>query len=55
MSDQNIRYQQNLKNRKIPIFELSTNDRDTILSAREKVILSVLSVQGTDYLEVTLP
>ncbi|MFI5262915.1 MAG: DUF5615 family PIN-like protein [Candidatus Kapaibacterium sp.] len=54
-SDQNIRYQQNLTNRKIAIIELSTNDRDTIISSSHKVILSVQSVQPSDYLEVTLP
>src|SRR5947209_147181 len=54
-SDHNIRYQQNLKGRKIAIIELSTNERDIILSSREKIILAVQSAREKDYLEISLP
>src|SRR5258708_7713683 len=53
-SDQNIRYQQNLQNRRIAIVELSTNDSDVILSSREKIILAVLSVKETEYIQAKL-
>ena len=54
-SDRNLRYQQNLLDRKISIVELSTNDRDILLSSGEKITLVVQSVQEIGYLEVTLP
>lgn len=54
-SDRNLRYQQNLTDRKISIVELSTNDRDMILSSREKIIHSVSTLSDKSYLEVTLP
>jgi hypothetical protein len=54
-SDQNIRYQQNLKNRKIAIIELSTNERDVILSSGDKIISAVQSAREQSYLEISLP
>lgn len=53
-SDLNIRYQQNLTDRKIAILELSTNDWNTIRSSKEKIMLAVESIKGIDYLEVKL-
>ena len=54
-SDRNLRCQQNLKDRKITIIELSTNDRDIILMSQEKLIHSLLLIKEIRYLEVTLP
>src|SRR5437660_249930 len=53
-SDQNIRYQQNLSNRKIAIIELSSNDRDIILASGEKIIKAFLSIRSNEYLEIKL-
>ncbi len=54
-SDRNLRYQQNLTDRKISIIELSTKDRDIILSSREKISHSVSTLNDKSYLEVVLP
>jgi rRNA-processing protein FCF1 len=54
-SDRNLRYQQNLSERIIPIIELSTNDRDIILSSKEKILATVSAIEGNSYLEISLP
>ena len=42
-SDQNIRYQQNLAGRSIPILELSTNDLRRLLAAAVEIQAAVVS------------
>jgi hypothetical protein len=53
-SDQNIRYQQNLSNRRIAIIELSSNDRNTILASGEKIMQAFLSIKTNEYIEIKL-
>ena len=53
-SDRNMRYQQNLSDRQIIIIELSTNDRDIVLSSKEKITSAVHSIHGHEYLEISL-
>ena len=54
-TDQNLRYQQNLADRRIAIIELSTNDVRRILAAAP-VILSAIHDSGPgDFLQIAIP
>jgi len=48
-SDQNLRYQQNLTDRRIAILELSTNDWATIKHHLEEVVDRVRSMQPGEF------
>jgi hypothetical protein len=48
-SDQNLRYQQNLANRKIAILELSTNDWATIKLHIDEVVARIESMQPGEF------
>ena len=48
-SDQNLRYQQNLTDRKIAILELSTNDWATIKHHLDEVIARINSMQPGEF------
>ncbi len=54
-SDQNIRYQQNLTNRKIAIIELSSNDLRRILAAGVAIASAVNSIKSGDYTRIDIP
>ena len=54
-SDQNIRYQQNLAGRRIPILELSTNDLRRILAAAELIQSSVATIQPGEFRQLEIP
>ncbi len=54
-SDQNIRYQQNLAGRTIPILELSTNDLRRIRAAAESIRSAVMSIRLGNYLRLEIP
>lgn len=48
-SDQNLRYQQNLSNRKIAILELSTNDWATIRRHMSEIIARIDAMQPGEF------
>ena len=48
-SDQNIRYQQNLAGRRIPVLELSTNDLRRILAAAVEILSAVTAIQPGEF------
>jgi hypothetical protein len=48
-SDQNLRYQQNLSDRKIAILELSTNDWATIRHHLESVVARIDAMQPGEF------
>jgi len=51
-ADQNIRYQQNLRERTLPILELSTNDRRRI---RATSVAIQAALQPGNYLRLEIP
>jgi hypothetical protein len=54
-SDQNIRYQQNLLGRLIPILELSTNDLRRIRTAANSVQFAVAEIKPGNYVRLEIP
>lgn len=54
-SDQNIRYQQNLAGRRIPILELSTNDLRRILGAAALIQTAVATIQPGEFRQLEIP
>lgn len=54
-SDQNIRYQQNLAGRRIPILELSTNDLHRIEAAAALIHSTVATIQSGQFLKLEIP
>lgn len=54
-SDQNIRYQQNLAQRRLPIIELSTNDLRRIRAAAESIQSTLVGIQPGDYHRLEIP
>lgn len=54
-SDQNIRYQQNLAARRIPILELSTNDLRRILAAASSIQAAVATIQPGEFRQLEIP
>jgi len=54
-SDQNIRYQQNLANRRIAILELSTNDYRRILNAKDLIQSVVATIQPREFKRLEVP
>ena len=54
-SDQNIRYQQNLAGRRIPILELSTNDLHRIEAAAALIQSAVASIQPGQFVKLEIP
>jgi hypothetical protein len=54
-SDQNIRYQQTLAGRQIPILELSTNDLRRILAASSLIRTAILNIQPGDFIRLQIP
>jgi predicted nuclease of predicted toxin-antitoxin system len=54
-SDQNIRYQQNLTGRRIPILELSTNDLRRILAAASLLQSAINTVKAGEFRQIGDP
>jgi len=54
-ADQNIRYQQNLANRKIAILELSTNDLRRIQTAAEQIKAVIGNLQKSEFRRLDIP
>jgi hypothetical protein len=54
-SDQNLRYQQNLAGRAIPILELSTNDWRRIQAASELIRQAVATIQPREFRHLEIP
>jgi hypothetical protein len=54
-SDQNIRYQQNLAGRTIPILELSTNDLRRICAFAAEVQAAVVSSKAGEFRHLDIP
>jgi len=54
-SDQNIRYQQNLSGRRIPILELSANDLRRIQAATSSILASIASIKPGDFCRLEIP
>jgi hypothetical protein len=54
-SDQNIRYQQNLAGRSIPILELSTNDLRRIQTAAPEIRAVVAAIQPGEFVQLQIP
>ena len=50
--DQGIRYQQNLKGRKIAILQLSTNDWILLEKRSSEILAALASIQAGQYLEL---
>ena len=53
--DQNIRYQQNLADRRIAILEISTNDLRRIMSAADLVHQAAAFIQPGEYRQLSIP
>lgn len=54
-SDQNIRYQQNLAGRRIPILELSTNKLRRLQAAAPLIQAAVAAVHPGDFRQLHIP
>lgn len=54
-SDQNIRYQQNLAGRRIPILELSSNNLRRIEAAFALIQSAIATIQSGEYRRVDIP
>lgn len=54
-SDQNLRYQQNLAGRRLPILVLSTNDLRRILSSEREIVGAVVSMRPGQFVELEIP
>lgn len=54
-SDQNIRYQQNLSERRIAILELSTNDLRRILVIADRINAALGTIQPGEYVRLEVP
>ena len=54
-SDQNIRYQQNLSGRLIPIIELSTNNLRRILASTSLLLSTIENVKPGAFHQVEIP
>ncbi|MCU0783372.1 MAG: hypothetical protein MUF81_04845 [Verrucomicrobia bacterium] len=54
-SDQNIRYQQNLAGRQIPIMELSTNDLRRIQAAAVLIQSAIAAIRPGEFRQLVIP
>ena len=53
-TDQQLKYQQNLKGRKLAILALSTNRWPQVKARTQEIIAAVLALKPGDYVELTL-
>lgn len=51
-ADQNLRYQQNLAGRRLPILELSTNDLRRIQAAADLIRAAVVAIQPGEFMHL---
>lgn len=54
-SDQNIRYQQNIAGRRLPILERSTNDLRRIRAAAAEILAAVANIQPGEFRRLEIP
>ena len=54
-TDKNLRYQQNLTNRKIALIVLSTTSWPRIQKIADQILLALLTMKVGDYLEMDVP
>lgn len=54
-SDQNLRCQQNLAGRRLPILVLSTNDLRRILASEHEIVAAVVSMRQGQFVELEIP
>ena len=54
-SDQNMRYQQNLAGRRLPILELSTNDLRRIQSAAALILSAIATIKAGEFRKLEIP
>ena len=54
-TDKNLRYQQNLNNRKIALIVLSTTSWPRIQKIADQILLVLLTMKIGDYLEMEIP
>ncbi len=54
-ADQNIRYQQNLSGRRIPIIELSTNNLRKILASASLVQSAIETIKPGEFRQIEIP
>ena len=54
-SDQNIRYQQNLAERRLPVLELSTNKLRRIAAAADLILSAIASMQPGEFRQLQVP
>ena len=54
-SDQNIRYQQNLAERRLPVLELSTNKLRRIAAVADLILAAIASMQPAEFRQLQVP
>jgi hypothetical protein len=54
-ADQNIRYQQNLQGRRLPILVVSTNDLRRLREFASAIVEAVNQISPGDYIELQVP
>ena len=54
-SDQNIRYQQNLAERHLPVLELSTNKLRRIAAVADLILAAIASMQPAEFRQLQVP
>ena len=54
-SDQNIRYQQNLAERRLPVLELSTNKMRRIAAAADLILAAAVAMQSGEFRQLQVP
>jgi predicted nuclease of predicted toxin-antitoxin system len=54
-ADQNLRYQQNLAGRRLPILQLSTNDLRRIQAAAVQIQKAVAGIQSGEFQQLEIP
>ena len=54
-ADQNIRYQQNLAGRRLPILQLSTNDLRRIEAAASHLLAAVATIRSGEFQQLEIP
>ena len=53
-TDKNLRYQQNLKTRKIAILLLPTNNRKRVMAILDNILAAVNKIKPSQFIELTL-
>ena len=54
-SDQNIRYQQNLADRRLPVLELSTNKLRRIAAGADLILAAIAAMQPGEFRQLQVP